>query len=125
VFAQLKETDMSTTVSPSIVPFANAERYEQPEPGEAEFAWLLKKDSIPGLQSGLVKLKGPIHKTPAVHEAFHQVYVIYAGSGTIHLGSHSQRVSGPTLAVIPKGTLHSVELRAGETIEYVFVNQYR
>jgi len=116
---------MNTNVEPAIIPFSQAEPYEQKEPGDATFGWLLKKDRVPGLQSGLVKLRGPIHKTPAAHEEFHQVYMVMNGTATIHLGGQSRRVSGPTVVIIPKGTRHSVELRAGEAIEYVFINQWR
>lgn len=106
-------------------PFSEAEPYEQEEPGEATFAWVLKKDEIPGLQMGLVELAGPIHKTPASHEEFHQVYLIQSGQGTIHLGDQQRCVDGPTIVVIPKGTRHSVELACGQVLRYVFVNQYQ
>lgn len=105
-------------------PFCQLEPYDQPEPGDAKFHWVLKRDEIPGLQMGLVELKGPIHKTPAAHDGFNQAYLIQSGSGVIHLGEESHRIDGPALVVIPRDTHHSVELRAGEQLRYVFVNQY-
>jgi len=110
---------------PLVRSFHDAEAYEQEEPGKATFHWLLKRDELPGLQVGLVELTGPIHKTPAVHAEFHQAYLIQSGCGTIHLGETRRRVDGPTAIVIPSGTRHSVELMAGESLKYVFVNQYR
>lgn len=112
-------------VRPLVRSFSDAEPYEQDEPGESCFHWLLKKDEIPELQIGLVELAGPIHKTPASHEEFHQVYLIQSGQGTIHLGDQQRYVDGPTVVVIPKGTRHSVELAGGQVLRYVFVNQYR
>ena len=82
-------------------------------------------DEVPGLQIGLVHLEGPIHKTPGAHEDFDQVYVIYAGSGMIHLGDLHQRVDGPTVVIIPRNTVHSIELQQGENMAYTFINQHR
>lgn len=112
-------------VQPLVRSYQDAEQYEQEEPGKALFRWILKKDEIPGLQMGLVELKGPMHKTPATHIEFHQAYLIQSGRGTIHLGNEQRRVDGPTIVVIPKGVRHSVELAAGEELQYVYVNQHR
>ena len=117
--------DGSSDVKPLVRPFADAPAYEQKEPGDARFNWLIQKDEIPGLCVGRVRLKGPIHKTPAAHEEFHQTYLVLAGQGTIHVGSASHAIDGPTVVVIPKNTQHSVELKAGQEIEYAFINQYR
>lgn len=111
--------------APFIRKFADAEPYEQSEPGDARFGWLAAKDQIPGLAIGLVTLRGPIHKTPAAHEEWEQVYLIHSGRATIHLAGHSHAVSGPTIVSIPRRTHHSVEVAAGDELQYVFVNQYR
>lgn len=110
---------------PFVRAFTDAEPYQQDEPGEASFAWLLKKDELPGLQIGLVELVGPICKTPAAHTEWEQAYVVLSGSGTVHLGQRRHRVNQPTVAVIPRGTMHWVELDAGECLRYIFINQYR
>ena len=110
--------------SPFVRSFQQAEPYEQDEPGIAEFHWLLKKDEVPGLQMGLVELKGPIHKTPAAHATFHQAYLIQFGCGTIYLGDQVQPINGPAVVVIPANTWHSVKVAAGEELTYVFVNQH-
>jgi mannose-6-phosphate isomerase-like protein (cupin superfamily) len=85
---------------------------------------VLNRDEVPGLQMGLVELTGPIHKSPATHDHFHQAYLIQSGRGVIRLGEESYQIDGPTLVVIPRGTHHSVELQAGEQLRYIFVNQY-
>jgi mannose-6-phosphate isomerase-like protein (cupin superfamily) len=111
--------------TPFVRPFAAAEPYEQSEPGDARFGWLARKDVIPGLAIGLVTLRGPIHKTPARHDDWEQVYLIHSGRATIHLAGERLAVSGPTIVNVPKGTDHSVEVDAGNELKYVFVNQYR
>ena len=120
---------MATSIGPAnaqaiIRAFADAQTYTQDEPGQARFALLLPKDAVPGLQIGLVELVGPIHKTPAAHDTWEQVYLILEGSGTIHLSGRAERVEGEAMVVIPKNTMHSVELREGEHIRYVYINQY-
>ena len=115
----------STSIKPRVLSFEQAPAYTQPEPGDARFNWLLPKDEIPGLCIGRVRLRGPIHKTPAKHAEFHQVYVVLQGQCTIHLDGQSHLVSEPSIVVIPKNTMHSVELTAGQSVEYAFVNQFK
>ena len=112
------------THAPMIRNFEDAEPYEQEEPGNARFNWLIKQGEFPGISSGRVRLAGPIHKTPATHTEWDQAYFILAGSATIHLGNRSVKVNDPTVVLIPRGTHHSVELSEGESVEYIFVNQY-
>ena len=104
--------------------FDEAEAYIQQEPGEAQFNWLLKKEELPGLCIGRVRLKGPIHKTPASHDGWDQVYVILSGGGTVHLAGESIPVQARTVVTIPRETHHSVELKDGEEIEYIYINRY-
>jgi mannose-6-phosphate isomerase-like protein (cupin superfamily) len=116
---------MNKRTTGMIRPFSECEPYTQDEPGRASFRWAVKKDEVPGLQIGLVNLQGPIHKTPAAHEDFDQVYVVYAGSGVIHLGDQHRKVDGPTIVIIPRNTVHSIELNQSERMEYAFINQHR
>lgn len=109
---------------PFVRTFDEAEPYKQDEPGDARFNWLVKIDEVPGTAMARVRLKGPIRKTPAVH-AFHQVYLVLNGAATVHLGEKSCRVGRPAVVVIPAGTIHAVEAAEGETIEYVYFNQFR
>ena len=115
---------MSQSPEPMVKAFADCEPYTQDEPPGASFKWLLKKDQVPGLCMGLVTLEGPIHKTPAAHEEWEQVYVIHSGTGTLHMAGKDYRIAGPSIVVIPKNTMHSMELKAGEKMQYAFVNQY-
>lgn len=108
---------------PIIRPFDQAAPYEQHEPGDAQFNRLLAAGEFPGIVSGRVRLNGPIHKTAASHDTWDQIYVVLAGSALLHLGETSAPVSGPTIVTIPRGTRHSVELKAGESIDYIYVNQ--
>jgi mannose-6-phosphate isomerase-like protein (cupin superfamily) len=110
---------------PFVRPQADWMPYTQPEPPGASFQYVLKQDEVPGLTLGHVTLTGPIHKTPATHTEWEQVYLILAGSGTVHLAGTSTKISGPGVVVIPKHTHHSVELAAGESLKYVYINQHR
>ena len=114
---------MSQRLSPGVRPFSALEPYEQDEPGIAFFHWVLKENEIPQTCMGHVTMEGPIHKTPGVHDEFDQVYLVYSGSGTIHLGDKSVRITEPSAVVIPHGTEHSMQLQEGERIRYVFVNR--
>ena len=98
--------------------------YTQPEPPGAAFQWVLEKDEVPNLAVGQVTLTGPIHKTPAAHDTWEQVYLVLEGKGTVHLNGRSQSISGPGVVVIPRFTQHSVEVAAGDVLRYVFINQY-
>jgi len=99
--------------------------YEQDEPGDAAFRMLLAKGEVPGLQVGHVTLNGPMRKTPAAHGEWHQVYLVIKGSGHIQVGDDGKQVNGPTVVVIPRNVNHYVEVGEGESIEYVYINQYR
>lgn len=110
--------------TPLIRKFEEAEPYEQDEPGEAKFNWLIKEGEFPGISSGRVRLKGPIHKTPATHDTWDQAYIILKGRAIVHLEDKKLPVIDQSIVLIPRGTYHSVEVKAGEEIEYVFINQY-
>jgi len=103
---------------------SDGEPYTQDEPPGASFRWLLKPAQVPGMCLGHVTLQGPIHKTPAAHADWDQVYLVLSGEGTIHLGEKSQAIRGQTVVVIPRNTRHSVQLAAGQTMTYVFINEY-
>lgn len=107
---------------PLIRRFADAEPYDQPEPGDAAFAWLLKRGELGQLQIGHVRLTGPIHKTPAIHQAFDQVYLVLRGRAVVHVGDDDIAIDGQTVVTIPHDTHHSIEVAAGDEVEYVFVN---
>jgi mannose-6-phosphate isomerase-like protein (cupin superfamily) len=85
---------------------------------------VLAPGEIADLSMGLVSLEGPVHKTPGTHEEWDQVYLIFSGRATIHLGDRKVRVTEPSAVIIPRGTKHSVEVAAGEKIRYVYVNKW-
>jgi len=117
------EKDKMETILPSLRPFAKCEPYDQNEPGKASFRWVLKKNEISDICMGLVELQGPIHKTSTAHEEWNQVYLIFSGSGTIHVGRNNYRITEPSAVTIPKGEVHSVELAEGEKLQYIYVNR--
>ena len=114
---------MHAQTEPLIRPFDQAVEYAQEEPGVAQFNRLIAAGEFPGIVSGRVRLKGPIHKTPAVHDTWDQIYLVLSGSAVLHVGAFRTPVSGPTVVTIPRGTRHSVELADGESIDYVYINQ--
>jgi quercetin dioxygenase-like cupin family protein len=116
---------MTSTKQAFIRTFAEGEAYTQPEPAGAAFRSLLKRDEVPGLSMGLVTLEGPIHKTPGSHPDWEQVYLVLAGSATVHLPDGDRKIGPQSLVVIPRNTRHSMECAAGERVEYVYINQYR
>lgn len=116
---------MTDSPVPFIRHLSEANPYEQEEPGEAFFHTMVVEDEIPGLSAGHVTLEGPIHKTPAIHTEWHQAYFIYSGSGVIHLGQKTCEVEAPVMVSIPKNTRHSVEVPAGESLKYLYINQWR
>lgn len=113
------------TIPSQIRPFSQLIKYDQDEPGEATFHWVLENNEIPDVCMGLVTLKGPIHKTPATHDEFDQVYLVFSGTATVHLDDRDIRITEPSAVIIPAGTHHSVELQLDETLQYVFVNRWR
>lgn len=115
---------MNKEVQPLVRTFEEAKAYEQNEPGDARFNWLIEQGEVAGLCVGRVRLKGPIHKTPTAHELCDQAYIVLSGQGTIHLGDAHHAITEPGVIVIPRHTMHSVELKEGQQIEYLFINQY-
>ena len=99
--------------------------YTQPEPPGASFHFLLKTDEVPGVTLGHVTLQGPIHKTPAAHDEWEQIYLVLEGRGRVHLQGVCHEVSAGSVVTIPRKTLHSVEVAAAGTLKYVYINQHR
>ena len=57
--------------------------------------------------------------TSHLHEGYHEVYYVLAGTGTITLGQETHPLRPGSVAVIPAGVLHSLEASAGEELEFV------
>nr|MBC7245361.1 AraC family ligand binding domain-containing protein [Chloroflexota bacterium] len=104
--------------------FEECPTYDQDDGPNVEFRRLLGPGVVPGLAIGLVTLQGPTYTKPRRHADFHQVYLIISGSGTVKIGEHTTHVQGPTIAVIPRDTAHSVELTEGETMQYIYISEF-
>ena len=115
---------MSDKLTPCVRPLSQCEPYEQDEPGISSFRTVSPENEIPSLCMGYVTLEGPIVKTPGTHDEWDQVYLVLAGTATVHLNDQSFRITEPSAVMIPHGTMHSVELKAGEKIQYVYVNRW-
>lgn len=114
----------SPSVKPFVRPAAQWEPYTQAEPAGAAFVRVINRDEIPGLMIGRVTLTGPIHKTPATHTECDQVYFVLSGQGVVHLAGKTHPLNGSAAVAIPRHTHHSVEVAAGETLQYIYINQY-
>lgn len=84
--------------------------------------WRERGGAIPHVDRGLVVAVGPTHKRPGVHPDFDQCYLALCGTGAVHLAGRCIRIECPGIVVIPRGTGHSMEVDAGETMQYVYVN---
>jgi mannose-6-phosphate isomerase-like protein (cupin superfamily) len=83
---------------------------------------VLPEGIVPKVDMGLVTAVGPTHKHPGVHDDFDQCYLIFRGTGAIHLDGRRVRIDRPGIVVIPHGIEHSMEVDAGQTMQYVYVN---
>lgn len=108
--------------TPSFTPFDLCAPYTQDDAPGLSFRKVLPEGIIANVDMGLVIAEGPTHKFPGTHE-WDQVYLIFRGTGWVHLAGERIRVDRPGIVVIPKGTEHSVEVGEGEVMEYVYVNR--
>jgi len=86
------------------------------------FRKVLPEGIIADVDMGLVTAEGPTHKFPGAHD-WDQAYLVFRGTGYIHLGGKKLRIDRPGIVLIPRGTEHSVEVDAGVTMQYVYVNR--
>jgi mannose-6-phosphate isomerase-like protein (cupin superfamily) len=122
VCCHLIEKDNHPMLTPSFTPFDDCPSYEQDDAPGLSFRKVLAEGLIPDLDMGLVTAAGPTHKFPARHE-WEQVYLIFRGTGYVYLDEKKLRIDRPGIVIIPKGTEHSIEADAGETMQYVYVNK--
>jgi mannose-6-phosphate isomerase-like protein (cupin superfamily) len=109
-------------MQPYFKPFEACDSYTQNDAAGLSFRKVLPEGIIPDVDMGLVTGQGPTHKFPGAHE-WDQVYLIFRGKGNVHLAGRTFRIDQPGIVVIPKGTNHSIEIDAGEVMEYVYVNR--
>jgi mannose-6-phosphate isomerase-like protein (cupin superfamily) len=104
-------------------PFDETESYTQDDADGLTFHKVLPEGVVPDVDMGLVTATGPTHKHAGVHKDFDQCYLVFRGTGAIHLAGRRIRIDRPGIAVIPHGTEHSIEVDAGRTMQYVYVNR--
>lgn len=104
------------------MPFDETPTYTQDDAAGLSFHKVLAEGVVPHVDMGLVTAVGPTHKRPGVHEGFDQCYLVFRGTGTVHLAGRRFRIERPGIVVIPRGTEHSMEVDAGQTMQYVYVN---
>jgi mannose-6-phosphate isomerase-like protein (cupin superfamily) len=56
---------------------------------------------------------------PHIHRGYDEVYFVLAGHGRIHLGKREFALRPGAVAVIPAGTVHSLEADRGDALEFV------
>jgi quercetin dioxygenase-like cupin family protein len=54
-----------------------------------------------------------------VHDGYDETYYVLAGTGVIALGGSEHRLEPGAVVVIPRGTVHSLQADAGQTLEFV------
>lgn len=102
--------------------FEECAAYDQEDAPGLSFRKVLPEGEVPEVDMGLVTAEGPTHKRPAAHE-WDQVYLVFRGTGVVHLGTRRIRIDRPGIVLIPRGTEHSMEVDAGVTMQYVYVNR--
>ena len=108
--------------TPSFTPFDLCEAYSQDDAPGLSFRKVLPEGVIADVDMGLVTAEGPTHKFAGRHD-WDQVYLVFRGRGYVHLAGQRIRIDRPGIVLIPKGTEHSIEVDAGETMQYVYVNR--
>jgi mannose-6-phosphate isomerase-like protein (cupin superfamily) len=113
---------MNSKIQPFFRPFEECDSYTQDDAAGLSFRKVLPEGIISDLDMGLVTGRGPTHKFSGAH-VWDQVYLVFSGKGYIHLNGQKYRIDRPGIVVIPKGTNHSMEVDAGEVMQYVYVNR--
>ena len=108
--------------SPSFTPFDLCDPYTQEDAPGLSFRKVLPEGVVADVDMGLVTAEGPTHKFPGTHD-WDQVYLVFRGTGYVHLAGERIRIDRPGIVLIPKGTEHSMEVEAGVVMQYVYVNR--
>ena len=109
-------------MKPYFRPFEECDAYTQDDAAGLSFRKVLPEGIVPDMDMGLVTAQGPTHKFAGSHP-FDQTYLVFRGKGYIHLSGERIRIEKPGIVVIPHGTEHSMEVDAGEPMQYVYVNR--
>jgi mannose-6-phosphate isomerase-like protein (cupin superfamily) len=101
--------------------FEETDQYEQQG---GVFHEILRRGLLADISMGWVRMTGPAKSAVGKHDKWEQAYLVFRGSGTLHLGNETFHLTDRMLAVIPRQVTHWIELAEGEEIEYVYINRY-
>lgn len=104
-------------------PFEETEAYTQEDADGLFFRKILPEGIIRDVDMGLVTAHGPVRKYPGTHQEFDQVYLVFKGTGHIHLDGEATKIAQPGIVVIPRGTEHSMEVDNAKVMQYIYVNR--
>ena len=104
--------------------FSEGKSYTQESGPDCKFSKILMKGEIGDMEAGLIKMKGPTWNKPAVHDKWHQFYILLKGKGIMKIGEKKFSVKAPSIIKIPYNTVHAMEVEKDEYVEYIYVNQH-
>lgn len=104
--------------------FEEGTPYTQESGPDCKFLTILGKCEVGDMGAGLIKMKGPSWNKPAAHDSWQQFYIVLKGSGLMRIGDDKFPVAARSVIMIPFNTVHAMEVRENEEIEYMYVNQY-
>ena len=86
------------------------------------YRMLVPRDSTRCLEAVLETLE-PGSSTPSnAHETFVQLLVFLKGKGRVHIDHKIREVETPTIAFIPRNTIHFVENVGDEDLSYMYIS---
>jgi mannose-6-phosphate isomerase-like protein (cupin superfamily) len=86
------------------------------------YAMLIPRDQTRCLEAVLETVMPGGSTPPNAHETFVQLYVLLAGSARLRIGSEIREVQSPSVAFIPKQTVHCIENTGGVPLRYLYVS---
>ena len=98
--------------------------YEQDSGAGILYQFVVRPGAMGLMSAGRVRAQGPTTKALDIHKGWDQIYIVLRGAGTMILGKRRHRISAGSIVRIPQGTLHGVELKKGQRIEYIYVNAF-
>ena len=113
-----------SAVEPYFMPFDECKSYTQQDAEGLSFRKVLPFGVLPNVDIGLVTGEGPTHKFAGTHTEWDQCYIVFEGTGYIHLNDKKIRIDRPGIVYIPIGTKHSIEVDHRQTMQYIYINRY-
>ncbi|MCC7518031.1 MAG: cupin domain-containing protein [Verrucomicrobiae bacterium] len=99
--------------------------YEQDSGPNITYQFVVSPGTMGLMSAGRVRLSGPTTKARDRHAGWDQVYIVLCGQGTIVVAEQRHRVGPGYVVRIPRNTWHHVELNAGDTLDYIYVNAFQ